>query len=59
PAHFLAETTRPLGRGCLHFHLTFISLFCLPNGNGNFGRKIKKISAIPNIYRQKSDDWTT
>jgi hypothetical protein len=21
PAHFLAETTRPLGRGCLHFHL--------------------------------------
>ena len=20
-AHFLAETTRPLGRGCLHFHL--------------------------------------
>ena len=24
PAHFLAETTRPLGRGCLHFHLLFI-----------------------------------
>ena len=23
-AHFLAETTRPLGRGCLHFHLTFL-----------------------------------
>ena len=23
PAHFLAETTRPLGRGCLHFHLNF------------------------------------
>ena len=21
-----------------HFHLTFISLFCLLNGNGNFGR---------------------
>ena len=23
PAHFLAETTRPLGRGCLHFHLLY------------------------------------
>ena len=26
PAHFLAETTRPLGRGCLHFHLLLYPL---------------------------------
>ena len=28
PAHFLAETTRPLGRGCLHFHLFVSMTFC-------------------------------
>ena len=30
PAHFLAETTRPLVRGCLHFHLLLypISVVC-------------------------------
>jgi hypothetical protein len=44
PAHFPAETTRPLGRGCLPFSPSFISLFCLPNSNGNYGRKGHPVS---------------
>ncbi len=28
PAHFPAETTRPLGRGCLPFSQTCFNVFC-------------------------------
>ncbi len=35
PAHFLAETTRPLGPRLSAFSASFISHICLPNGNGN------------------------
>ena len=35
---FLQKQPGHWGRGCLHFHLSFISFICSPKGNGNFGR---------------------
>ena len=46
PAHFLAETTRPLRPRLSAFSPSFISHLCIPRGNGSIGRKILKISAI-------------
>ena len=37
---FLQKQPGHWGRGCLHFHLNLISLFRLPNGNGNCARNL-------------------
>jgi hypothetical protein len=49
---FLQKQPGHWGRGCLHFHLTFISLLCLPNGNGNYATTLGILRACFRLFEK-------